>query len=271
VTDSLPLGQPSLLRSLQIQLRVIGALRRDTLTRYGRHNIGFMWIFAEPMMFTTGVVTLWHVFHSSSGHAASTPLVPFCLTGYATVLMWRNTVGRGAESVKNNRPLLFHRNVRILDVYISSLVLEAAGATISFIVLAFGFTFAGEMHLPYDILKMFLAWGLLTWFSMALGLIVGSAGIYSEMFTRLWHIFAYLQLPMCGAFSMLSWLPTKAQTYLLLNPPVSCVELLRAGYFGPSVRTTYHIGYCIIFNLCITLIGLWVMTLSSRKLEDSAL
>jgi len=49
--------QPDFLRSLVIQTRVIGALvMREIITRYGRHNIGFMWVFVEPMMFTGGVL-----------------------------------------------------------------------------------------------------------------------------------------------------------------------------------------------------------------------
>jgi hypothetical protein len=43
------------LESLQTQLRVLYALlARELLTRYGRHNIGFVWLFAEPMLFTLG-------------------------------------------------------------------------------------------------------------------------------------------------------------------------------------------------------------------------
>jgi ABC-type polysaccharide/polyol phosphate export permease len=34
---------------------VLGALLiRELLTRYGRHNIGFLWLFVEPMIFTLG-------------------------------------------------------------------------------------------------------------------------------------------------------------------------------------------------------------------------
>jgi ABC-type polysaccharide/polyol phosphate export permease len=45
---------------MRYEIRVIGALlMREILTRYGRHNIGFMWLFVEPMMFTLGVLALW--------------------------------------------------------------------------------------------------------------------------------------------------------------------------------------------------------------------
>jgi capsular polysaccharide transport system permease protein len=35
-------------RSLVIQARVVGALvMREIITRYGRHNIGFMWVLSS--------------------------------------------------------------------------------------------------------------------------------------------------------------------------------------------------------------------------------
>ena len=49
-------GHGSFRQSWTIQLRVIWALLlRESLTRYGRHNIGFLWLFVEPMLFTLGV------------------------------------------------------------------------------------------------------------------------------------------------------------------------------------------------------------------------
>ena len=39
----------------RVERRVIWALMlREMMTRYGRHNIGFLWLFAEPMLFTLG-------------------------------------------------------------------------------------------------------------------------------------------------------------------------------------------------------------------------
>ena len=47
-------------RSLDIQLRVLGALlMREIITRYGRDNLGFLWLFVEPMIFTLGITALW--------------------------------------------------------------------------------------------------------------------------------------------------------------------------------------------------------------------
>ncbi|NQZ48076.1 MAG: ABC transporter permease, partial [Erythrobacter sp.] len=78
---------------MAVQLRVIDALlRREMLTRYGRHNIGFMWLFAEPMLFTVGVAILWSA--TKSIHGSDLPIGAFALTGYSSVLLWRNMPGR---------------------------------------------------------------------------------------------------------------------------------------------------------------------------------
>ena len=66
----------TLRHSWEIQLRVVGALLiRETLTRYGRHNIGFLWLFAEPMLFTLGVTALWTA--TKTVHGSDLPIVAF--------------------------------------------------------------------------------------------------------------------------------------------------------------------------------------------------
>ncbi len=74
------------IESLRIQLRVIGALlMREIVTRYGRDNLGFLWLFVEPMMFTLGVTALW----AGTGlRHSSLPIVAFAVTGYSAV--WRS-------------------------------------------------------------------------------------------------------------------------------------------------------------------------------------
>jgi capsular polysaccharide transport system permease protein len=111
--STLALNRGGFFASLAIQMRVIGALvMRELITRYSRHNVGFLWVFFEPMMFTVGVLCLWTVFHN---HSSKLPLIPLVITGYSSVLLWRNTVGRCGNALEPNRALLHHRNVRVID------------------------------------------------------------------------------------------------------------------------------------------------------------
>src|SRR6476619_6676710 len=106
----------SLRKSWVIQRRVIWALLlREILTRYGRHNIGFLWLFVEPMLFTLGVTGLWTI--TGLHRASDLPITAFALTGYSTVLLWRNMPNRCVGAVSPNSALMYHRNVRVIDIY----------------------------------------------------------------------------------------------------------------------------------------------------------
>jgi capsular polysaccharide transport system permease protein len=254
-------------RGLRVQGRVVGALvMREIITRYGRHNIAFTWIFIEPMLFTVGVVLLWTFLRS---HATQLPLVPFTITGYASVLLWRNTINRCGNAVEPNRALLHHRNVRVIDLYLARLILEVAGASISFMTLSALMMLVGLMAAPDDIFKMIVGWTLLAWFAMSMGLVIGSISTISESFDRIWHVLTYLFLPLSGAFFMVDWIPKRLQSWALLIPTVDCIELLRGGYFGAHVHAHFDLPYTVAVNAVVTLCGLVLVKRLARTVEGA--
>jgi ABC-type polysaccharide/polyol phosphate export permease len=241
--------------ALRIQARVIGALlMREVLTRYGRHNIGFMWLFAEPMLFTLGVTALWTL--SGLHKEAPIPIVAFAVTGYSSVLLWRNMPSRTVNAIEPNLALMYHRHVKVIDVFLSRLILEAAGATISFIVLVIFFSSIGWMGYPHDILKVIGGWFMLMWFGFSLAIFLGALSARSELVDKLWHPASYILFPLSGAAFMVEWLPKPAQEFALLLPMVHGVEFLREGYFGDVVRTHYDMAYMALVCLVMTALGL---------------
>jgi ABC-type polysaccharide/polyol phosphate export permease len=257
---------PSLLHSLTIQRRVIWALlMREVITRFGRENVGVLWLVGEPMLFTLGVAALW----TGAGlhHGSNLPIVAFAVTGYSSVLMWRNTVSRCSSGIQQNFNLLYHRNVRVVDVFITRIVLEMGGATASFIILATFFTAIEWIEPPADPLVVVAGWLLLAWFGAALAMLIGAATAYSEVIERLWHPIAYLLFPLSGAAFMVDWLPPAMQETVLLLPMVHGVELLREGYFGNVVHTHYDVAYMAGINLVLTLAGLALLRDAGMRVE----
>lgn len=250
-----PTCESSYRRSVRIQARVIWALlMREIITRYGRHNIGFMWMFVEPMMFTVGVAALWTF--AGMNHGSGLPIVAFAVTGYSSVLLWRNMPSRCSGAVEPNLALMYHRNVKVIDIYASRILLEAVGATMSFTILSLFFIFIGWMPYPEDIMKVLLGWFMLAWFGTALAVTVGAMSELSHVVEKVWHPITYLMFPLSGAMFMVDWLPKAAQKILLYLPMVHGVEILREGYFGSVVSAHYDIPYMAIICLCLTLIGL---------------
>ncbi|HDV6326809.1 TPA: ABC transporter permease [Burkholderia cenocepacia] len=255
-----------LIRSFQIQLRVVGALlMREILTRYGRHNIGFLWVFFEPMMFTLGVLGLWTAMKAT--HGSTLPITSFAITGYSSVLIWRNCANRCALAIQPNQALLYHRNVRVIDLFFARILLEIAGATMSFVFLTTLFIIIGLMQPPQDILLVLGGWIHLALFGAGLGLVVGALSERSETIERVWHTIAYLLFPLSGAVFMVDWLPSQFQKIVLLLPTVHGTEMLRGGYFGSLVKPHYDISYMVWFDMSLLLVGLLLVRDAGTRVE----
>lgn len=247
--------QGSFAQSWAIQRRVLGALlMREILTRYGRHNIGFLWLFAEPMIFTLAVTALWSI--AKLDQVSALPIVAFAITGYSSVLMWRNMPGRCISAIEPNLPLLYHRNVKIMDVFLARLALEVAGTTMSFVALILIFWSIGWLSPPENILKVALAWFMLAWFGAGLAVFLGALSWSSEIVEKLWHPVAYILFPLSGAAFLVNSLPPAAQDAILYLPMVHGVEYLREGFFGSAITARYHLAYMAAWNAGLTIAGL---------------
>jgi ABC-type polysaccharide/polyol phosphate export permease len=238
---------------------------REVITRFGRENLGVLWLVAEPMIFTLGVAGMWSIM--GMHHSSAIPVVAFAVTGYSSVLMWRNSVGQVMHSIDGNKPLLYHRNVRVLDVMLTRLVLEMGGASGSLIVLSTIFIYLGKMPLPEDPLIVIFGWLMLAWLGSALSIFLGALAATSELAHRIWHPISYLLFPLSGAAFMVDWMPRSMQPYILLVPMVHGTELLRRGWFGHVVVTHESVGYLASVCLVLSLGGLLILREVARKLE----
>lgn len=248
-------ARPSLRASWAAQRRVIGALlMREVLTRYGRHNIGFLWLFFEPMIFTLGVTALWTL--TKAVHGSNLPIVAFALTGYSSVLLWRNMPARCIGAITPNLALMYHRNVKVIDIFAARLLLEVAGASMSFVVLGVLFYSIGWLEAPQDVLKVLGGWVLLAWFGASLAMFLGALSERSEVVEKVWHPTAYLLFPLSGAAFIVDALPLQAREVILFLPMVHGVELLREGYFGDAFKAHYDAAYLVLWCTGLTLLGL---------------
>jgi len=172
------------------------------------------------------------------------------------VLLWRNMPGRCAGAINPNLSLMYHRHVKVIDIFAARILLEGAGTTISFIALILVFTSIGWMKPPENIVYVMIGWFMLAWFGASLALLVGALSERSELMEKLWHPAAYLLFPLSGAAFMVDWLPPAAQKMVLYLPMVHGIEMLREGYFGSAVIAHYDIAYMAIACLVLTLFAL---------------
>jgi capsular polysaccharide transport system permease protein len=237
---------------------------REILTRYGRHGLGFLWLFLEPMLFSGGVIAVWQIFHAGR---ASFALAPFALSGYATVLVWRNAIGRATGALEPNRALLHHRNVRVIDLFAARIFLELAATTTSFIVLYGLLVVLDLAPWPADVLTVLIGWCALCGLSASLAVLIGALATMNETVDRFWHVFSYLFLPASGAFTIVAVLPMKLQSLALWVPTVHCVEMIRQGIFGLPYHGHFDLSYVVMSCMIVLAPGLLLVRLEQSRVE----
>lgn len=266
--DRRPLSTRELLHGLDVQRHVIGALiLRELHTRFGRDNIGYLWIIAEPMILA-GAVAILH--GGSSTHLdLNVRPVPMALGGYCGFMLFRSIVTRAEGALHSNRPLLYHRMVTIFDMLAARAALEFVAISAAFVILLTSVWMLGLGDFPVRPLTVLAAIVLMTWWSFALSLLVCAGCHTSRVMERLLHPVTYLLMPLSGAFFMLKWLPEPYRTWLSWFPMTQIFELLRYGQFNGTddhyVELFYIIGWC----LTLTFVGLISIQITRRHVHLS--
>ena len=251
------------LQGCSVQFRVIGALMlRELNTRYGRENIGFLWLVGEPVLFCGGVSILWTAIRPPYDNGI--PMTAFVITGYVPLTLWRHCVGRAVKAFDSNGALLFHRQVSPLDIIVTRVVLEVTGTLIAGLVVTVGAVLLGYMDAPVDIGLVYVGLAYQIGFSFASALLISALSEMSELVEKFIGVVMYLSIPLSGAFTMVSWLPTAFQNVVLYSPSVQSIEMIRAGAFGPGVKTLYSFEYAFYSIAIMLVVGLY-LTFRVRK------
>lgn len=246
------------------QGRILTALMlRELHSRFGREGLGFFWIVAEPLLFCLGVMAVWTLIRPPYEHGI--PLAAFVMTGYIPLLLIRHAVSRGVSCITANSGLLYHRPVSILHLFIARIALESVAIGAAFFITFIFLLFWGVVDLPYDLNLIIVGYLLLCFFCAGLTLVVGAL---SEMFAvveRVANLVTYLLVPISGGFFMLAWLPSNARAVVEKVPMIHAFEMLRAGFFGPSVKTYEDPGYLLAWSAGLLVVGLCLVAVVSRR------
>jgi capsular polysaccharide transport system permease protein len=258
--------EPSLLRAFDNQIHVVGALvLRELHTRFGRENIGYLWIFLEPVLLASAVAGI-H-FGSKAHYGSNIPTVPFALGGYCLFMMFRSVILRGETTLQSNQPLLYHRMVSIFDMLFARAVLEGAATIASFCLLLLGAFALGLADEPARPLLLLASIGLMLWFSFGLSMLLCAATHASHLVARIIHPITYILLPISGAFYVLEWLPPTFRKWMAWFPMTQIFELEREGQFATFQSPYINASYLLCWCLALTWLGMISLRITRRRLS----
>jgi capsular polysaccharide transport system permease protein len=243
-------------RDLAVQRRVITALMiRETYAKFGRDNLGFGWLFAEPLVFALPVLGMWSLIRAHVERGV--PMLAMAWTGYLPILLFRHMGSRALSFARHGSGLLYHRQVTIFDLFAALTLLEVLSNITAMLVSGAILYVLGAIDLPKDP-GLFCAGYLYTvWWSVAMGLIIGALSERADVVERAWSPISYMYLPVSGFFYLACWLPDRVREgALLVVPGLHAYEMIRSGLLGPVFRPYYDAPYVTLVLTVLTAIGL---------------
>lgn len=227
---------------------------RELTTRFGRENIGFLWIMAEPLLFASLVGVMWRFIKGPEEHGIN--IVAFVASGYIPLVLFRTSVNRAVLSISVNASLLYHRQVTILDLVLVRFLVELIGHMMAYLFIGVVLVALGIFPMPHDIGFFLLGWCYYALFTLSVVLVISPLSEMSEIIEKIIPVTTYIMVPFSGAFNIVSWLTPAAQQIVLYSPPVHGMEMMRYGIFGDVVAPHFDLLYPLEFSLVFMSIGL---------------
>lgn len=246
----------SIFGALQVQVRVWNALiLRETKARYGRHKLGFFWMFIEPLFFIALFLTFKLLIRSPTSGGMSD--IYFILTGITPFLLFRHTMSHLSNAIANSRNLLAFPQVTTFDVMFSTALLEFASVILVFAGLIAGFSMTVET--PRIENPLLVLYG-----TLLLGITGTGVGMIFASLIPIWPSIKNITNPLfgrplfftSGIFFTADMLPAAAREVVLWNPLLHMVEIIRSAFFIEFESQYIDWHYANLFAAGIFLVGL---------------
>lgn len=260
--------RPSFLRTWFLFDSVLGALiLRELQGRYGRQNVGFLWVVFEPLLLASVVTTIHATQKHSFGASSSIQPFAFAVTGYCLLIIFRSNFGRAVSALPEAMPLLYHSQITPTDVMLARVICDTLGALMSFVILMTFGILIGLAEFPHRPLYLFLSIAELTTWSFGLALVVASYSHRYHVIHNLVPPITYFSFPLSGAFFTMSFLPPWAREYMAWNPMAGMFETARYGMFELASPDYMFPGYVIAHCMLSVYWGLFEIRRARKEIH----
>lgn len=217
--------------------RVLHALLlREIKTRFGAFRLGVVWALAEPLAHVVILSVIFGIRSPTTAQGVEFPV--FLATGIIPFLLFREMVTRGMTAITSNQSLFSYRQVKPLDTLVARFILEIVIYSAVFLVFMAGAGWLGfdvSVGDPLTLLLVFLALGL---FGLGLGAL---ACVLNTALPDAAQVVPIILRPLyfiSGIFFSVEAIPAEYRGWLLWNPVLHALEIIRGAWFH-AIDTHY--------------------------------
>lgn len=253
--------------SWQVSVAVWSALfLREASARLFAGRAAWVWLFVEPIIHATFLLLLFSTVRDRSVEGVD-QYAPFLILGILGFNVFKYPAQRCLAAVDSSRALFGYRQVKPVDTVLVRGFLEGSIQAAVTIVLLIGMDLAGYSMMPHDPLLLTVTFLLLWVLGTGFGMVLSTGTLLAPEFGR---FAAMIFMPLyfaSGIFFRPEIAPPAIREWLLLNPLLHGVELLRAAMF-PRYHMVPEISFAYVaeWALALTFLGLALQVRYARRL-----
>ena len=229
---------------------------REFVSRMTTDRFAPVWLFLQPILHIVILVAV-RDFIGRGRLIPGAEFIPWLVIGITTYIMFRTLWIQGMNAIQSNKALFAYRQVHPADTVLVRCAMEAKLQAFVLMIMVFMFTGLGHEMIPdapLEAVEVLLAMTLL---GLGMGLMTS---VMVTFFPESAKIVNLISLPLyflSGVILPIQFMPHGIQEFLLYNPLLHAVELIRAEFFS-----TYHpvrgvsLWYVYQWAICTILFGL---------------
>jgi len=229
---------------------------REVLARIMVDRFGWFWMLFEPVSIVAVMVSVRELM-GRVRLVIGAEFIPWLIVGITAFLLFRNAMTRSMAAVEANQALFAYRQVKPIDTVLARNAMELVLKFIVLLIMIGVGTLLGMDVLPDDPLGAMGLWVSVWFLGLGGGLILSVA---ARLVPDVRHIVPMMMMPMMifsGVIFPIQTLPHSVQEYLLYNPVLHGLELLRLAFFsGYKTMAGLDLDYLWYWNLAMLALGL---------------
>jgi capsular polysaccharide transport system permease protein len=252
--------------SVAVTLSVWNALfLREALSRISGGRAAWVWLFLAPVAHLAILMVIFTIIRTR--FVPGIEIAMFLAVGILAYGLFRTASTRSMAAISANRALFAYRQVKPVDVVLVRAFLEGVIQLFVALIVFAGMSLFGFDVLPSDPLMVMLIFVLLWIFGTGLGLLLS---VGSTLVPEIGQVANLLFIPLyflSGVLFSPSMLPPGLLEWLLLNPLMQGIELLRGAFMsGYQMVGGIDLFYLTAFAFVSLFLGLAVHVRFSSRL-----
>lgn len=231
-----------------------GLLMRELKTRYGSYRLGYCWALLDPLIMVGAFCLIFGLRGRSGFGGAEAPV--FIISGYLPFLLFSKTANQLKSAVSANMGLFCYRQVTPFATLLARFILEMLSLFLVMLLMITLLCGLGFAALPADPLHTLWYLLQLALFAFALGMLFCIINKYSA---EVGKFIGFLMMPLMiisGVIMPIAVIPAQYHGWLLWNPLLHAIELIRSGWiagFATPYGDPIYLASCTVSLLALAM------------------